>query len=64
MRVICHFILSLAFSMSGCSTLERTAHMYGSEAPPPQTFQYKDGGASTYYVFSVGDAGQPDKHNA
>ena len=59
MRIICLFILSLAFSMSGCSTLERTAHMYGSEAPP-QTFQYKDGGSSTYYAFSVGDAPQPD----
>jgi pimeloyl-ACP methyl ester carboxylesterase len=60
MRLLYLIILSLVFSMSGCSTLERAAHMYGSEAPSPQTFQYKDGGSSTYYAFSVGDAPQPD----
>lgn len=60
MRVLRLFILSLVFAISGCTTLERTAHMYSSEAPPPQAFQYKDGGSSVYYAFSVGDAPQPD----
>jgi pimeloyl-ACP methyl ester carboxylesterase len=60
MRFLQQFILSLVFAMSGCTTLERTAHMYSSEAPPPQTFQYKDGGSSIYYVLTVGDAPQPD----
>ena len=60
MRLLRLFTLSLAFAMSGCTTLERTAHMYGNEAPPPQTFQYKDGGSSIYYLFTVGDAPQPD----
>jgi pimeloyl-ACP methyl ester carboxylesterase len=60
MRLLRLFVLSLAFAMSGCTTLERTAHMYSSEAPPPLTFQYKDGGSSIYYAFSVGDAPQPD----
>lgn len=34
--------------------------MYGSEAPPPRSFQYKDGGSSTYYSFMVGEAVQSD----
>lgn len=34
--------------------------MYGSEAPPHQTFQYKDSGSSIYYSFTVGDVPQPD----
>jgi len=57
MRLI---ILSLAFAMFGCATLERTAHMYSSEALPPQTFQYKDGGSGIYYSFTVGDGPRPD----
>ena len=60
MRLLRLIILSFAFAMSGCTTLERTAHMYSSEAPPPLTFQYKGGGSSIYYAFSVGDAPQPD----
>lgn len=60
MRLLHLFIWPLVFAISGCTTLERTAHMYGSEAPPPQTFQYKDGGSSIYYSFTVGDASQPD----
>ena len=60
MRIFCLIVLSLAFAMPGCTTLERTAHMYSSEAPPPQTFQYNDGGSSIYYSFTVGNAPQPD----
>ncbi|MDO8891955.1 MAG: alpha/beta hydrolase [Sulfurimicrobium sp.] len=60
MRFLQLFILSLVFVVSGCTTLERTVHMYSSEAPPPQTFQYKGGGSSIYYSFTVGDAPQPD----
>jgi len=55
-----HLFLSLVFVMSGCTTLERTAHMYSSEAPPPQTFHYQGGGSSIYYSFTIGDASQPD----
>ena len=60
MRLLSLFVLSLAFALSGCTTIQRTAHMYGSEAPPPLSFQYKDGGSSTYYSFNVGGASQPD----
>lgn len=34
--------------------------MYSSEAPQPLSFQYKDGGLSTYYSFMHGDASQSD----
>jgi pimeloyl-ACP methyl ester carboxylesterase len=34
--------------------------MCGNEAPPPLSFQYKDGGSSIYYSFTVGDASQLD----
>jgi pimeloyl-ACP methyl ester carboxylesterase len=34
--------------------------MYGSKAPPPLRFQYKDGGSSIYYSFTVGDEAQPE----
>ncbi|MDG4605157.1 MAG: alpha/beta hydrolase [Candidatus Contendobacter sp.] len=60
MFVLRLLILSLAFAMSGCTTLERSAHMYSSEAPPPLTFRYKDGDSSIYYAFSVGDKLQPN----
>ncbi len=52
--------LSLFFVLSSCTTVQRTAHMYGNEAPPPLSFQYRDGGSSIYYSFTVGDASQPD----
>ncbi|ATE61887.1 hypothetical protein CCZ27_19655 [Thauera sinica] len=53
-------ILLLVLPLSGCTILERTAHMYGSEAPAPQVFQFKDGGTSIYYAFTAGDSPQPD----
>lgn len=54
------FVFSLFFVLSGCTAIQRTAHMYGSEAPPPLAFQYRDGGSSVYYAFTVGDASQSD----
>lgn len=60
MHILSLFVLSLIFVLSGCTTIQRTAHMYGSEAPPPLSFQYRDGGSSIYYSFTVGDASQLD----
>ena len=60
MRLLNLFVLSLAFALSGCTIIQRTAHMYGNEAPQPRSFQYKDGGLSTYYSFVVGDGSQSD----
>ena len=60
MRLLNLFVLSLAFALPGCTTIQRTAHMYSSEAPQPLSFQYQDGGSSTYYSFIVGDASQSD----
>lgn len=60
MHTLSLLILSFVFALSGCTTIQRTAHMYGNEAPPPLSFQYRDGGSSIYYSFSVGDASQPD----
>jgi pimeloyl-ACP methyl ester carboxylesterase len=60
MRILSLFVFSLVFALSGCTTIQRTAHMYGSKAPPLLSFQYKDGGSSIYYSFTVGNALQPD----
>jgi len=60
MRILSFFVILLIFSLSGCTLIQRTAHMYSNEAPPPLSFQYKDGGSSIYYTFAVGDASQPD----
>lgn len=60
MRVLRLLIFPLVFAVSGCTTLERTAHMFGSEAPAPLTFRYQDGGSGIYYAFTVGDDPQPD----
>lgn len=60
MHILRLLIFPLAFTMSGCTTLERTAHMYSSEALRPHTFQYKDGGSSIFYSFAIGDAPKPD----
>ena len=60
MRILSLFVFSLVLALSGCTTIQRTAHMYGSEAPPPLSFQYKGGGLSIYYSFTVGNASQPD----
>jgi pimeloyl-ACP methyl ester carboxylesterase len=54
------FALSCVFSLPGCTTFQRTAHLYGNAAPPAHTFQYRDGGSSVYYTFTVGTAAQPD----
>jgi pimeloyl-ACP methyl ester carboxylesterase len=60
MRTLSLFVLSLVFALSGCTTIQRGAHMYSSDAPNPLTFHYKDGGSGVYYSFIVGDALQPD----
>lgn len=60
MRLFWLFMFSLVFALSGCTTIQRTAHMYGSEAPAPHSFQYKDGGSSIYYSFTVGNVSQPN----
>lgn len=60
MRLLSLLALSLIMVLSGCTTIQRTAHMYGSEAPDPLTYHYKDGGSSVYYAFTVGAVPQPD----
>ena len=60
MRTLSFFVFSLVFTLSGCMTIQRTAHMYSSEALRPISFQYKDGGSSTYYSFVAGNGSQPD----
>lgn len=60
MRLFSLVVLSLAFALSGCATIQRTAHMYGSEAPEPHSFLYKNGGSGIYYSFVVGNSPQPD----
>jgi pimeloyl-ACP methyl ester carboxylesterase len=57
MRILKQFaFLSALAVLSGCTIVQRTAHMYSSEALPPLSFIYKDGGSSVYYAFYVGDA--------
>ncbi len=46
--------LPLIFALSGCTAIQRVAHLYSAEAPSPRTFQYRDGGSSIYYSFTVG----------
>jgi pimeloyl-ACP methyl ester carboxylesterase len=53
-------VLLLVFGISGCTGIQRTAHMYGSEALPAQSFEYRDGGSGTYYSFATGDTSQTD----
>ena len=52
--------LSLVSIVSGCTSIQRIAHMYGNEAPSALSFQYRDGGKSTYYSFNTGSAAQPN----
>ena len=52
--------LLLVFGVSGCTIIQRTGHMYGSEALPAQSFEYRDGGSSSYYSFAAGDTLQAD----
>lgn len=60
MSTLSLLILSLVLALSGCTTIQRTAHMYGNEALPPLSVQYSDGGSSIYYSFTIGDTSQPD----
>lgn len=41
-------------------TIQRTAHLYSSEALSAHTFRYADGGASYYYTFYTGEAERVD----
>lgn len=52
--------LPLIFALSGCTAIQRTVHLYSAEAPSPRTFQYRDGGSSIYYSFTVGGADVAD----
>lgn len=60
MRILKRLVLLLVFTMSGCTTVQRAAHMYSGEAPPALSFHYRDGGSSIYYSFTVGDASPPN----
>lgn len=58
MRFLKLFAFSAALVvLSGCTTLQRTDHLYSNEAPSPLSFTYKDGGSSVYYAFNSGDEG-------
>jgi pimeloyl-ACP methyl ester carboxylesterase len=60
MRPFPILVLALALFLSGCTAIQRTAHMYGNDAPVAHTFQYGDGGSSSYYAFNIGNAAQAD----
>ncbi|MFA6051747.1 MAG: alpha/beta hydrolase [Methylobacter sp.] len=61
MRLLKQFAFSVIFVvLFGCTTIQRTAHMYSNEASLPLSFKYKDGGSSVYYAFTIGDALQPE----
>jgi len=61
MRFANPILLSLALLVfSGCTSIQRIANMYSSEAPSPLSFAYQDGGSSIYYAFNVGKASQPE----
>ncbi len=53
-------LLLVIFFLSGGTTLQRVAHMYGGEAPEPLLFQYRDGGSGIYYSVIVGNAADRD----
>lgn len=53
-------LLALAFSLSACTFLQRTAHLYSSDAPVEQIFEYRDGGSSVYYTFDIGSNPAPE----
>ena len=53
-------LLALVFFLPGCTTLERSIHLYSADAPSPHSFRYRDGGSSLYYDLSVGNASRPD----
>ncbi len=61
MNLLKQFAFSAALVvLSGCTTIQRTVHLYSSEAPAPLSFTYKDGGSSIYYAFNIGDASQAE----
>ncbi len=60
MRILSLVALLCSFILPGCTTIQRTAHMYGTDAPQPLTFHYKDGGTSIYYSFPLRDPSAPD----
>ncbi len=47
------FAVCAMLAISGCTTLQRTAHMYSPNALPAHTFRFADGGESLYYQFDV-----------
>lgn len=46
--------------LSGCTSMQRLAHVYSGQAPEPNTYRYRDGGISLYYTFTVNDGSVPD----
>ncbi len=53
MKTLRLLLLLFVIFLSGCTSLERTAHLYASDALPSQAFQYSDGGSGLYYTFRL-----------
>ena len=53
-------VLWVGIALTGCTTVQRASHMYFGQGPEPLTYQYSDGGSSTYYSFVLGDANKSD----
>jgi pimeloyl-ACP methyl ester carboxylesterase len=47
-------------AMSGCTNMQRLAHVYSGQALAPATYRYQDGGTSLYYSFTVNDSSHLD----
>jgi len=60
MRASRLFIVSIILFLSGCTSMQRIAHMFSSNAPSPLNYTFKDGGSSIYYTFTTNETAPID----
>lgn len=53
MKQLRMFALCALASLSACTTLERSAHVFSPAAPSPLNFSYPGSGSALYYQFST-----------
>ena len=49
-------------AISGCTNMQRLAHVYCGQALNPTTYRYQDGGTSLYYSFTINGGSEPDTY--
>lgn len=55
-------IILISMLLTGCTGIQRLAHMHSDKAPEPKNYTYQDGGKSIYYSFITSENKELDTY--